>query len=553
MATIQQTYKQVGKYFLNGKDMFTTFGVVFAEKAYAQLLKLPQSRDEYVQVFADQNGSQRPDPIFFQTLTHTLPFVIIGTDYNEILNKYEAFRNELLSITYHLLEVPRLGKLYRLRYSNMSDFDTAERIMDQGNMVFTFKIDFLNDTPTNNSIFRSAFEAAKAAGYDVDENMFDQAVAADLPYSYQKEAEVIFAPGLKKTGFVAGVDRNGNIVEFTATRAGAATYIDKDGLLKTAAANEPRIDYGDGVMGLLVEAATTNLIKASNKIGASPWSIANISATDNAAISLDGTNTGYLFEIKNVGTSNLGILLNGVQPGAYTFSFYVKMLTKRGGYKYRVYDNDTSTELVPKTDYSDMLVAGEFVRIVVPFIVSAGQTSISLFIHFEINALFGTFAADGAQLEYGGSATSLVRTDGAIVVRPADIVKSIRGDLFSYSAASMYADLTGLARVNGWYLSKGTQNDRLIYPGNGQILFSDGVTGSFVSEGNSKTLIKYDNTDKEIANNGAISSPTNTVSANIVRNDVILVGNSAVSWMKLKCMAIFSRKFADQEAIDLTK
>ena len=56
--------------------------------------------------------------------------------------------------------------------------------------------------------------------------------------------------------------------DFTVNRNGTATYFDKDGILRTAQANEPRLDYDPltgEFKGVLVEPAATNYIIESEK------------------------------------------------------------------------------------------------------------------------------------------------------------------------------------------------------------------------------------------------------------------------------------------------
>ena len=77
----------------------------------------------------------------------------------------------------------------------------------------------------------------------------------------------------------------------TFTRAGTATYFGSDGLLKTAAANEPRLDYNPVTLqprGLLIEGARTNLLTYSSEFGNVSWSKTNCNITGNALASSSG-------------------------------------------------------------------------------------------------------------------------------------------------------------------------------------------------------------------------------------------------------------------------
>ncbi len=85
----------------------------------------------------------------------------------------------------------------------------------------------------------------------------------------------------------------GDIITFT--RAGAtATYVGADGLIKTAAANEPRFDYDPltlALKGLLIEEARTNLVTNSNMKALAPATYARMAGIGYADVAPDGTLT----------------------------------------------------------------------------------------------------------------------------------------------------------------------------------------------------------------------------------------------------------------------
>ena len=61
----------------------------------------------------------------------------------------------------------------------------------------------------------------------------------------------------------------------TFTRASTATYVGRDGLIKTAGVNEARFDHDPTTgesLGLLIEEERTNLIPNGDQIGGTGWS-----------------------------------------------------------------------------------------------------------------------------------------------------------------------------------------------------------------------------------------------------------------------------------------
>ena len=76
----------------------------------------------------------------------------------------------------------------------------------------------------------------------------------------------------------------------TFTRASTGTYLDSDGLLKTATTNTPRIEYdiNGNRKGLLIEEARTNLIVQSGNLAVSPWSVSNVTTSVDVGTAPDG-------------------------------------------------------------------------------------------------------------------------------------------------------------------------------------------------------------------------------------------------------------------------
>ena len=63
-----------------------------------------------------------------------------------------------------------------------------------------------------------------------------------------------------KEGKLYSFRPNDGTGDFTVSRNSTATYVDEDGLIKTALANVPRIDWSTGEAALLVEPQSTNIL-----------------------------------------------------------------------------------------------------------------------------------------------------------------------------------------------------------------------------------------------------------------------------------------------------
>lgn len=116
---------------------------------------------------------------------------------------------------------------------------------------------------------------------------------------------------------------------YTFTRASEATYWDKDGLLKTAAVDEPRFHYDPltgEFLGLLEEGAATNILRHSQDYTNAVWTKFNCSIVPNATTGPDGNLTASkLVEDTTPSTQHRIYQSFSVLDGEYwVASFYAK-------------------------------------------------------------------------------------------------------------------------------------------------------------------------------------------------------------------------------------
>lgn len=202
---------------------------------------------------------------------------------------------------------------------------------------------------------------------------------------------------VKKDSVLAYNDENNNYkpLPFDFTRDTIGTYVDSDGLIKTAARGEARIDYLDNANGhLLLEPSRTNSFLNSNLF--TTWSKeATVTLTANYGVSPDGTQNSTRMQM----SSNDSIYV-GTQSGL-TASVYVK---------------GVQGETIRLSNGSVILhtLTGQWDRIEC---YDSGSVSNVI----SINTYSGATARDielfGAQLEAGSYATSYIPTNGQSVTR----------------------------------------------------------------------------------------------------------------------------------------
>ena len=122
-------------------------------------------------------------------------------------------------------------------------------------------------------------------------------------------------------------DAYSNLITFT--RASTGTYLDSDGLLKTATTNTPRIEYdiNGNRKGLLIEEARTNLVLYSEDFANAAWLKSNATVDGNIVIAPNGTLTGSLIYPTATSTS-MHVAKTWVLLGFAAQSVYAKAAGK---------------------------------------------------------------------------------------------------------------------------------------------------------------------------------------------------------------------------------
>jgi len=211
-------------------------------------------------------------------------------------------------------------------------------------------------------------------------------------------------------------DRSG---DFTVDRNSTATYIDEDGLIKTALANVPRINYGTGEAALLIEPQSTNLITYSEDFSDASWNGGtNCQVDANFAISPDGTlNADKLTSTTNI-NSRKDKTVSVTSQTNKVFSLWIKKGAINVLSKCRVAIQGDVEYILPHLD-----ITNEWVK----YSLAVPDTDISTSIIVRVypssrndGSLGDEILVWGAQIEVGTEASSYIPTNGATVTRLAD-------------------------------------------------------------------------------------------------------------------------------------
>ena len=227
-------------------------------------------------------------------------------------------------------------------------------------------------------------------------------------------ASFILTPNAYKVGKLYSAKPDFGAGDFTVVRNSTATYIDEDGLIKTALSNVPRIDWSTGNAVILRELQGINLIPYSNNFIIA-WANKNLLTIDNTEIlDPDGNNTASLFNASD-SASYVYETFSVIAETTYTFSFYVKQGASTGN-KFGIYDNSNSAFINQNIPYN---TTSEWVRVTNTFTTPIGCISIRAYILRNLTTP-GTFSVFGAQLEKASTVSSYIPTNGTTVTRLAD-------------------------------------------------------------------------------------------------------------------------------------
>jgi len=252
-------------------------------------------------------------------------------------------------------------------------------------------------------------------------------------------ASLALIPAAYKTSKVYSALPTDGDGDFTFSRTGSATRVNKAGLIETMASNEPRLDYPliDGVVQscptLLLEPSRTNNMSHSEDF--SVYASAAASRTANAGTSPTGENNATLIHPSSSG-SNRGFYKFTATSTTATLSCFVKrsgknfaiLGTDNNSTYYCVFDLENENVAYEATNYTGKIekYSNGWYRISSTYVSSTAQNY--PFIGVADNSS-GSVTVDGTngilifgmQYEYNSYATSYIQTSGAAVTRSADV------------------------------------------------------------------------------------------------------------------------------------
>jgi hypothetical protein len=361
----------------------------------------------------------------------------------------------------------------------------------------------------------------------------------------------------KENSLLGYNSENGNYkpLPFDFTRASNGTFVNKSGLIETAASGVPRIDFLGNTSGaLLLEPQRSNISTRSNELNL--WGAkVGVSITPNYSLSPDGSiNSNRLLFSANGYCHNNNQQINGT---VYTISAYVKRNTGTQNVGFFVNGSGAVNYAFDLTN--------EWQRF--EYTYTSVNTST-----FGFAGISGAdISVYGFQLEVGSYATSLINTQGSAVTRVADVCSNGGNDqVINSSEGVLYAEISALAddsverfvslsngsvfnRVSLWYYAATNGLAVAVYSGNVAQFFTTTVLANDTL--NNKIAIKYKLNDFSLVINGVVIATDTNGNAPIELNKLSFnKGDGNLPFYgNVKDVRVYDTALTDAELIALTQ
>jgi hypothetical protein len=249
---------------------------------------------------------------------------------------------------------------------------------------------------------------------------------------------------------------------FKFTRDSAGTYIDRDGVLRAASANQPRFqyDYETGeYRGLLLEPQSTNIITHSRNIADGTWNKNELLSWASDVIDApDGTPTADQITFKNDSTNSYIVKAIGITGGlVYSVSCWAK---GNQGQRARLYTEGTGGGAYAYKA-ADFTLTGEWQKVALTIQTNTGNGVGTVVLQSNVSGLTATsLYVWGFQYENQPAATNYIYTTTATSTRAADLL-SVEAPL--PTSGSVYIDARAIStNQNDTLLSlKNSSNDKI--------------------------------------------------------------------------------------------
>jgi hypothetical protein len=138
-----------GKWYLNGSDLYTTYGAAIKKGSYNELLLPPTPRKRLEYEYIDQNGISvdTTSALTYAARRFKMLFMLKASSDTQFWIRYNALFAALAIPGTFTLQITDLNKTFTLLYEGTSKVDKLTKIAGATTVFAVFEINFLQPQP----------------------------------------------------------------------------------------------------------------------------------------------------------------------------------------------------------------------------------------------------------------------------------------------------------------------------------------------------------------------------------------------------------------------
>jgi len=139
----------IGKWYLNGSDLYTVYGAAIMKGSYNDLLLPPMPRKRLEYEYTDYDGVlvDMTSPLTFSAKRFKMSFALKASSDTQFWTRYNALFAALAVPGSVTLQITDLNKTFTLIYEGTSKVDKLTKIAGATIVFAVFEIDFLQPRP----------------------------------------------------------------------------------------------------------------------------------------------------------------------------------------------------------------------------------------------------------------------------------------------------------------------------------------------------------------------------------------------------------------------
>jgi len=392
----------------------------------------------------------------------------------------------------------------------------------------------------------------------------------------------------KENSLLGYNSENGNYkpLPFDFTRASNGTFVNKSGLIETAASGVPRIDFLGNTSGALkLEPQRTNLIPYSQSFDNAAWTVNGASITSgftspdgttNAFKLVEDTSTGVhrIYQTSTV-TSSTNVSISTYVKYAGTRWVFIRNAENSVGRYFDLVDGVIGgTGGLGMPDNSLMVAMGDGWYKISVSNTNTSAARLELWMTKTEQATFSTpYIGDGtsgvyiygAQLEQGSYATSLINTQGSAVTRVQDVCsQTVPSGIIGQTEGTIYIDVDfkTLSGTNMFVSIRPDANNKIEIYRSGAVIYGEFASNaSFnfnkpsVTVGRYKIAVAYSSGSSAMYINGVLIGSNTTPFAFTSTLDGIYINSRGTTYIEQSSYnesKIYNTRLSNAELIALT-